>query len=94
MRGTPLTYDALAHLIKRAGRNVGIPRLHAHLLRHTFAVKYLMNGGDVMTLRLILGHASLDVTQGYMHLAASHVKIQQERFSPVSRLKIRYRKGG
>jgi site-specific recombinase XerD len=93
-RGTPLTYGALAHLIKRAGTKVAIPRLHAHLLRHTFAVKYLMNGGDVMTLRLILGHASLDVTQGYMHLAASHVKLQQERFSPVSRLRFRYRKEG
>jgi integrase/recombinase XerC/integrase/recombinase XerD len=94
VQGTPLTYDALSHLVKRAGENVGIPRLHAHLFRHTFAVKYLMNGGDVMTLKLILGHTSLDVTQVYMHLAESQVKIQHERFSPVSRLKISHRKRG
>jgi site-specific recombinase XerD len=92
--GTTLTYDALSHLVKRAGGNAKIPRLHSHLFRHTFAVKYLMNGGDVMTLKLILGHTSLDVTQVYMHLAESHVKIQHERFSPVSRLKIRQRKRG
>jgi site-specific recombinase XerD len=90
--GTPLTYCALAHLIKRAGESVDIPRLHPHLFRHTFAVKYLMNGGDVMTLKLILGHTSLDVTLVYMHLAESHVKIQHERFSPVSRLRINHRK--
>jgi site-specific recombinase XerC len=64
----------------------GIPWLHAHLCRHTFAVRYLMNGGDVMTLRLILGHTSLDVTQLYLHLAETHVQVQHSRFSPMDRL--------
>jgi site-specific recombinase XerD len=94
VEGMPMSYTALSHMIKRAGEKVGIPRLHAHLFRHTFAVKYLMNGGDVMTLKLILGHSTLDVTQVYMHLASSHVKIQHERFSPVSRLRISPRKRG
>jgi site-specific recombinase XerD len=87
--GTPLTYGALGHIVKRVGLKAGVPRLHAHLFRHTFAVRYLMNGGDVMTLRLILGHATLDVTQMYMHLAESHIKIQHHKFSPVDRLRIR-----
>ena len=86
--GYPLTYDSLAQLIKRLGRRVGVPRLHAHLFRHTFAVRYLMNGGDVMTLRLILGHTTLDSTLVYMHLADSHVQIQHSKFSPVDRLGI------
>jgi len=92
VQGTPLSYNALAHMVKRAGQKADIPRLHPHLLRHTFAVKYLMNGGDVMTLKLILGHTTLEVTQMYMHLAESQVRIQQQRFSPVSRLKISNRK--
>jgi hypothetical protein len=41
-----------------------------------------------MTLKLILGHTTLDVTQIYMHLAEAHVKVQHERFSPVDRLGI------
>ena len=48
-----------------------------------------MNGGDVMTWRLILGHSTLDVTQIYMQLAESHIKIQHPKFSPVDRLRIR-----
>ena len=90
--GTPLTYNGLAHMIKRLGEKAGVPRLHAHLFRHTFAVKYLMNGGDLMTLRLILGHTSLEVTQMYMHLAESHVKVQHHKFSPVDRLGLGRRK--
>jgi len=86
--GTPLTYAGLSKAIKRLGKRAGVPRLHAHLFRHTFAVRYLMNGGDVMTLRLILGHTTLDVTLMYMHLAEAHVKLQHHKFSPVDRLGI------
>ena len=84
--GRPMVYDRLAHTIKRLGVNAGIPRLHAHLLRHTFAVKYLVNGGDVMSLRRILGHTTLDVTKTYMHLAESHIQVLHHRYSPLERV--------
>ena len=90
--GLPLSYTAFAHLVKRAGEEAGIDRLHPHLMRHTFAVKYLMNGGDLMSLKMILGHTDIAVTQLYLHLAQSHVKVQHDRFSPVSRLKINRRR--
>jgi site-specific recombinase XerD len=84
--GSPMTYNNLAHTIKGIGKSVGVPRLHAHLLRHTFAVNYLVNGGDVMTLQRMLGHTSLDVTKTYMHLAEAHVQVQHHRFSPIEHL--------
>lgn len=84
--GGQLTYGALQQALKRLGKKAGVPRLRAHLFRHTFAVRYLINGGDLMTLRLMLGHTSIQVTQVYLHLADSHVQIQHHRFSPVERL--------
>ena len=96
VNATPLSYDGLAQALKRLGKAADVPRLHAHLFRHTFAVRYLMNGGDLMTLKLILGHTTLDVTQMYLHLAESHVQVQHSRFSPVDRLEAatrRSRKG-
>lgn len=89
VEGRPMSYTALAHLIKRMGEKADIPRLHAHLFRHTFAVKYLMNGGDVMTLRNLLGHTSLTVTQNYMHLAQSHVQVHYNMFSPLENMDIK-----
>jgi site-specific recombinase XerD len=88
--GGNMTYSGLLQAIKRLGKKAGVPRLHPHLFRHSFAVKYLMKGGDVMTLRRILGHTTLDVTQIYMHLADTDIKTQHNKFSPVDGLDLKF----
>lgn len=90
--GTKLTYWGLMHIIRRLSVTANIPRLHAHLVRHTFAVKYLLAGGDVMTLRMILGHSNLEITKVYLHLAEADIKLTHDRFSPADRLNIKRRK--
>lgn len=40
-----------------------------HILRHTFASHYIMNGGNILALQRILGHSSLLMTMKYSHLA-------------------------
>ena len=58
--GGAVTGCSVEQMIERLAQRADIPRLHAHLLRHTFAVRYLVNGGDVFTLQKILGHTTLD----------------------------------
>jgi len=41
----------------------------AHTLRHTFATQFLIGGGSVIVLNRILGHANLDTTMIYAHIA-------------------------
>ncbi|WP_010490630.1 phage integrase [Pseudomonas sp. S9] len=45
-----------------------------HVLRHTFASHFMMNGGNVLTLQKVLGHASLNMTMRYTHLAPDFLK--------------------
>ena len=40
-----------------------------HALRHTFASHFVMNGGNILTLQKILGHADIKMTLLYAHLA-------------------------
>jgi integrase/recombinase XerC/integrase/recombinase XerD len=84
--GSSLTENAVKQVFKRLQVRAGLPRLHPHLLRHTFATSYLMAGGDVFSLQAILGHTTLEMTRRYVNLASSHVAIQQKRFSPMDRL--------
>ena len=51
LEGQRLSNNALQLIMKRLGNRSGVKRLHAHLLRHTFAVNYLVNGEDVFTLQ-------------------------------------------
>lgn len=44
-----------------------------HILRHTFASHFVMAGGDLRTLRDILGHADIQTTMRYAHLAPEHL---------------------
>jgi integrase/recombinase XerC/integrase/recombinase XerD len=76
---TQLTPGGLAQLMKHLKHKTGISRLHAHLLRHTFATNYLIHGfGDVYELSRILGHSDIRTTEGYVQLA-SYYKLLQNR---------------
>lgn len=68
--GKPLTKDALKHVFTKLKKESGIGRLHAHLLRHTFATSYLIGGGNLEFLRVFMGHGDYNVTKIYSQLAA------------------------
>ena len=70
-------------MFARLARKSGIKRLHAHLCRHTFATRFLINGGDVFTLQQILGHSTLEMVRHYVNLASSYIAIQHQKFSPL-----------
>lgn len=65
----PLTSNCIRMLFGRMKNKTGIRRLHPHLLRHTFATSYIMGGGNLEFLRLMLGHSDYNTTRIYLHLA-------------------------
>jgi integrase/recombinase XerD len=68
-RGQRISYDRLHSLIKEIGRLAGVPWLHPHALRHSFAVALLDAGVDLETIRDLLGHDDIKTTSIYLHLS-------------------------
>jgi len=89
--GRPLTKDRVGKIMAHYGRKAGLKgvRCSPHTLRHTAAVKFLRNGGDVFSLQRMLGHASLEMTRRYCELADMDVKQAHMTASPVDNLVLR-----
>jgi integrase len=58
-----------------------------HVLRHTFASHFMMNGGNILALQKILGHKTLAMTMRYSHLAPDHLA-EARQLNPVARLNL------
>lgn len=62
---TFLDRDNLRHTLEIIGKNAGVENVYPHRFRHTFAIEFLRNGGNVMLLKEMLGHSSLDMVMRY-----------------------------
>jgi len=82
--GIPLTTSGLYQLIKRIGERAGVPDAHPHRFRHTFAVNFLRNGGNIYALQNILGHSTLEMVRRYVELAEADVANAHRRASVVT----------
>lgn len=63
--------DILNKIRIKAGLEEG---LHPHLFRHTFATDMLNNGADLVSVKELLGHESLNTTSIYTHVSDEHIR--------------------
>jgi site-specific recombinase XerD len=70
--------------VQQAAKAGGITKeMTVHTLRHTYATHLLEEGLDIMTIKDLLGHACIDTTMVYLHVAQSG---RVKPFSPLERL--------
>lgn len=76
--GDPLTNNSLKMFFQRLRVKADVPRLHAHLLRHTFASSFILGGGDVLMLANLLGHSDIKTSQGYVRMSVKYKSISDD----------------
>lgn len=64
--------SAFKYAVKRSGLEL-LEGQMTHVLRHSFASHFIMNGGDIVTLQRILGHSDLQMTMRYSHLSPDYL---------------------
>ncbi len=89
--GGQLSHEALSDILGRLKALSTLPAsvgVNPHKFRHTFASRYLAQGGDIYDLQKVLGHQSIVVTEGYTQsLSAAQVRKRKERMSILDHLK-------
>lgn len=71
-------------IVKTLSKKAGILKdVNVHTLRHTYATHLLEDGMDIVSVKDLLGHAHIETTMVYLHVAQSGRK---KPFSPMDAL--------
>jgi integrase len=62
----------VGHYISKILTSIGLPWATCHTFRHTFASHLVMVGVPIFTVQRLLGHAQIDTTMIYAHLAPEY----------------------
>jgi integrase len=73
----------LQHGFRKALVRAGLTDLHFHDLRHTFASQWMMAGGELYSLKDILGHKTIAMTQRYAHLSPAYRRSMVDRMEQI-----------
>lgn len=82
--GRPFTPTYTAHTFLRAARRAKLPDLRQHDLRHTFAIRRLRGGANLVEVSALLRHASTRMTERYLHVTRADLRAAVEAGADIS----------
>lgn len=71
--------EGLQRAVARYNKSRGVDKTSIHLFRHTFAKKWIMSGGDLISLQQMLGHTSLKMVQHYANLWGKDIQEKADK---------------
>lgn len=84
--GGALTRSGIRQIVRRRAVAAGIDEPGLHEFRRAFAINYLRNGGDIITLQRLLGHSSLVIINRYLDLLDDDLKAAIAKHGVVDKL--------
>lgn len=73
-RGRPYSEDSVSGFFARVVAEAGIPDFHFHDLRHDFATRLRGAGVGLSTVKELLGHSTITLTERYAHVQSAELK--------------------
>jgi len=79
----PLGRHGVYQIVRKYMRQAGItgPKLGPHRIRHGFGKNFLVSGGDLRSLQLIMGHTNITTTEEYTALTSSDILAKHRQFN-------------
>lgn len=73
-------------MLAKYNKSRGVNKTSAHLYRHTFAKRWILNGGDIFRLQKLLGHSDLTVVKEYVNMFSSDLSKDYSNYNPLDTL--------
>lgn len=86
-KGVKMKPEGIRQMIRRRAAQAEIKEPGFHEFRRAFAINFLRNGGDVITLQRLLGHSSLVIINRYLALVDDDLRASHSKHGVVDNMK-------
>ena len=78
--------NSVSSMLLKLKRDLHIDVLSSHKIRHYYATELLKNGADIYSVKELLGHSDLEMTQRYLDFTNEEIKRNNFKFNPLNNL--------
>lgn len=78
--------QSVTSMLFKLKRDLKIDVLSSHKFRHLYATQLLKNGADIFTVKELLGHSSLKMTQRYLDFTNEEIRENNFKYNPLNNL--------